>query len=95
MATKKRLDDLEKLLTEYQLAPMTEKSDLASQILLAIKKAKIVHEQFAAKVERPIQIGGSIRGSKDRLLIGNDISQLETEITATAFYSWTITIDHQ
>jgi hypothetical protein len=95
MATKKRLDDLEKLLAEYQMAPMAEKSDLASQIRLEIKRAKIVAEQFAAKVERPIQIGGSIRGSKDSLLIGNDISQLETEITATAFYSWTITIDHQ
>ena len=41
-------------------------------------------------VERPVQIGGQVRGRK-----GPDIRPLATEITAQAFYSRVFVIDHR
>jgi hypothetical protein len=41
-------------------------------------------------VERPVQIGGQVRGLK-----GPDITSMATEITAQGFYSRVFVIDHR
>ena len=95
IASKNRLDNLEILIKRYQGSGFEEKSNIASQIVEEIKNVKRIHKKFTVKAERPIRIGGSIRGSKDQAPSGYDISDFEVEITATDFYSRTFTIEHK
>lgn len=95
IAAKSRLDNLEILIDKYKGAGFEEKANIASQIVEEIKNVKRMHKKFTANAERPIQIGGSIRGSKDQPQSGYDISDFEVEITATDFYSRTFTIEHK
>ena len=93
LASMDRLKDLEKLYLSYVSADDSNKSKLANEILSEIRKTRKRYRKLKATVERPIRIGGNVRGTpKDAL---PSIDSLATEISATKFYGRTFTIDHK
>ena len=69
---------------------------LAKQLLAEIRKIKRKHRKLATPAERPIAIGGNIRGVvKDEQSAFPDIDPIASEVSASNFYSKTFTIDHK
>ncbi len=96
LASAQRLFGLEALLGKYKSAEAGKKRALAKQILVEIRKEKKQHRKFATSAERPVTIGGSVRGvSKDKKIHSPDIDPIAAEVNATNFYSRTFTIEHQ
>ncbi len=95
LASKSRLVNLESLLKKYESSNLTAKQDIAIRIIAEIKKTRAQHKKLAAKAERPVQIGGNVRGTKEQRLSIHDISTLAVEISAPNFYGKTFTIEHQ
>lgn len=96
LASSERLLDLEALLGSYKSADDSKKPPLADQILAEIRTVKRKFRTFTTLAERPVTIGGNIRGvEKAEESKRPDVSTIATEITANNFYSKTFTIDHQ
>ena len=96
LASAQRLFRLEALLGEYKSAEAVKKRALAKQILVEIRKEKKQHRKFATSAERPVTIGGSVRGViKDKKTRSPDIDPIAAEVNAPNFYSRTFTIEHQ
>jgi hypothetical protein len=96
LASAKRLFGLETLLSEYASARTVKKEEVAKQILAEISKEKRRHKKFVTSPERPVTIGGSVRGMiKDKKKHSPDIDPIAAEVTAPNFYSRTFTIEHQ
>ena len=96
LASVKRLFGLEALLKEYASAGAVKKREIAKQILAEIRKEKKRHKKFATSAERPVTIGGSVRGIvKDKKTRSPDIDPIAAEVNALNFYSRTFTIEHQ
>ena len=96
IASAKRLNQLEALYTKYDSVAGEEKKKLAKQLLAEIRKIKRKHRKFAALAERPIAIGGNVRGVvKDVQSAFPDIDPIASEVSASNFYSKTFTIDHK
>jgi uncharacterized protein DUF4384 len=96
LASVNRLVALESLYMEYIGADTKMKPGLAGEILKKIRQIKKKHRKFAASAERPIPIGGNVRGIKtgpgER---PPDIDSIAGEVSSTHFYSRTFTIDHR
>ena len=96
LASAKRLFGLEALLNEHASAGTIKKREVAKQILAEISKEKRRHKKFATPAERPVTIGGSVRGMiKDKKTHAPDIDPIAAEVNARNFYSRTFTIEHQ
>jgi hypothetical protein len=96
LASAKRLHQLEALYRKYDSVAGEEKKKLAKQLLAEIRKIKRKHRTFAAPAERPIAIGGNVRGVvKDKKSAFPDIDPIASEVSASNFYSKTFTIDHK
>lgn len=96
LASAKRLTQLETLYKKYNSASGTEKQGLGKELLTKIRKIKRKHRKFATFAERPIAIGGNVRGMvKDEKAAFPDIDPIASEVSAANFYSKTFTIDHQ
>ena len=96
LASAQRLIGLEALLGKYKSAEAVKKRGLIKQILAEIRKIKKQHRRFTTPAERPVPIGGSVRGvTKDKLIYFPDIDPIAAEVSATNFYSRTFTIEHQ
>jgi hypothetical protein len=96
LASAKRLFGLEALLNVYGSAGVVKKREIAKQILAEISKEKRRHKKFATSAERPVTIGGSVRGIiKDKKTHAPDIDPIAAEVNAPNFYSRTFTIEHQ
>jgi len=96
LASGQRLLDLEALVGNYVSADKSKKSALADQILAEIRTVKRKFRTFTTLAERPVTIGGNIRGvEKAENARRPDVSTIATEISASNFYSKTFTIDHQ
>ena len=96
LASAKRLHQLEALYRKYGSAIGEEKKKLGKQLLAEIRKIKRKHRKFAAAAERPIAIGGNVRGMvKDDKSAFPDIDPIASEVSALNFYSKTFTIDHK
>ncbi len=96
LASAKRLTELETVYGKYGSADPGQKQALAKQVLAKIREIKKGHRKFTGAAERPVAIGGNVRGIK----VGGagpvfDISTLAVKITATKFFSRTFTIDHK
>lgn len=91
-----RLTDLEGLLTKYQSSPSSEKTALAKEIVSEIRNVRKRFKTFTTTAERPISIGGNVRGL-DSPVAGRrpDVASITTEISANNFYGKTITVDHK
>ena len=96
LASAKRLTNLEALLTDHNSASPGDKSRLVTEILSEIRATKRKHKKFTAVAERPVTIGGTVRGmSNTPKAPAYDISKIAVEICATDFYSRTFTIEHE
>lgn len=96
LASTERLLDLEASIGNYKAADDSKKPSYADQILGEIRTVKRKFRTFTTLAERPVTIGGNIRGvEKQEESKRPDISTVATEITANNFYSKTFTIDHQ
>jgi len=96
LASAKRLTRLEALLNNYKSVGSVEKKDLSAKIIKEIKQLKRQHRKFQAVAERPVSIGGTVRGvTKDPKAPVHDIVSIAVEISAADFYSRTFTIEHE
>ena len=96
LASSQRLIELETLFKKQAFADPIEKHQLAKQILGEIRKIKRRYQKFTTIAERPVPIGGSVRGiPKDKKSSCPDIDPIAAEVSVSKFYSRTFTIDHK
>jgi hypothetical protein len=96
VASGKRLLDLEVLLSKYKDADVSKKPTVAKDIVAEIRNVRKYYKTFTTLAERPISIGGNVRGMGKETRSGiPDVAQIATEISANNFYSKTFTIDHK
>jgi hypothetical protein len=92
-----RLERLEALLARH--IALKEKKDMQTSnesILAEIKELRQKNKNLSAPAEKPVRIGGSVRGQQFKAgSVVPDITPLAIEITAPGFYSRTFTIDHR
>jgi hypothetical protein len=93
LASAQQLVDLEELFERYRCSEQCEKQVLGERILKRIHEEKRSHRRLTTTAERPLTIGGSVRGSGTAAL--PDIATIATEIEADTFFSRTFTIDHR
>ena len=96
LASTERLSELEHLFNWYVSADAMKKPDITRQILAEIRTIKTDHRDLAAAAERPVPIGGAIRGI-ERAQGANraNIDTVSEEISATDFYAKTFVIEHR
>jgi hypothetical protein len=97
IATAERLERLEELCARH--ASLNQKLELQASteaILDEIKRLRQKHKQLSAPAEKPVRIGGSVRGEQPSDVPAvADITPLAAEVKAPGFYSRTFTIDHR
>lgn len=91
LASANRLRKLEILLNEYESAGRKQKSELTEKIIAEIKRLKRKHKKFQAAAERPVSIGGTVRGTGSV----DDVASTAVAISASEFFSRTFTIEHR
>jgi hypothetical protein len=96
LVSAQRLEQLETLLARH--ATLTDKSaahSSAEAILNEVKQVRLKNRNLAAPAEKPVRIGGSLRGPEGADVLP-DITRLASDITAAGgFYSRVFTIDHR
>lgn len=97
LASFDRLIELEAKLGDYLSASDANKKDnLAKDIVAEIRNVKKRYKNFATIAEKPLTIGGNVRGIGEKEEVKRpDVSTIVTQISANNFYSKTFTIDHQ
>ncbi len=96
LASAKRLHPLEAEYRKYDSVVGEEKKRLAKQLLAEIRKIKRKHRKLATSAERPIAIGGNVRGVvKDEQSAFPDIDPIASQVSTSNFYGKTFTIDHK
>jgi hypothetical protein len=96
LASAERLKGLEAVLNQYDSAATENKPSVAKQILAEIRDLKKQNRQLATPAERPINIGGNVRGlDRPQGADGPDVATIAQDIMASGFYSRTITIEHR
>ncbi len=96
LASVDRLGELEDLLGQYAKADEQKKADLAELIISEMRNVRKRYKTFTTLAERPISIGGNIRGvQKAEESQKPDVATVAKEISANNFYSRTFTLDHQ
>lgn len=97
LASGERLERLEELFARHRtLKEQPELQASADAVLNEVKRLRQQHQQLTAPAEKPVRIGGSLRGPQTGgKAVLPDITPLATEITAAGFYSRTFTIDHR
>jgi hypothetical protein len=96
LASDKKLCPLEELISRYETAEPVQKPVLARLIFGEIQNLRKQHRQLASSAERPVIIGGRIRGIEKQL--GEtlpDIATIADEISGVDFYARTFTIEHR
>jgi hypothetical protein len=84
------------LLSKYNDADGAKKPAVAKDILAEVRNVRKSFKTFTTLAERPISIGGNVRGLGKEPTGGlPDVSQIATEISANNFYGKTFTIDHK
>jgi hypothetical protein len=96
LASAQRLTELEMLLEQYMSAEQSKRPTLGTQILARIRMIKRQHHGLTTAAERPVPIGGCVRGlGKDDKGSFSDIAAVAVGISADNFFSRTFTIDHR
>ena len=97
VASTERLLDVEAKLGNYLAADASKKKTLADDIISDIRNVRKRYSTFATLAEKPITIGGNIRGTGETVEEARrpDVSTIATKVTATNFFAKTITIDHK
>jgi uncharacterized protein DUF4384 len=89
LASTQRLADLEALLEASAAASPAQRPQLTARILAEIRAPRQVRPS-PTPGERPVRIGGSMRGG----IRGKDFTDFAVEIRAPHFYSKTFTLEH-
>ena len=97
LASARPLEKLDILCKKLSTAAVqSEREAVGNQILSEINRLQKNRRTLTAAAERPIRLGGNFRGlteeAKPQL---PDISRIAVEISASDFFSRTITIDHR
>jgi len=89
------LDAIETLYSEYQKQG-TENNTAYVRLLAAIERLQRKQRPLTSKAERPISIGGTIRGAgtKDKASEQSRLDRLAEDIAATNVFCRTYTIEH-
>ena len=96
LAASQRFTKLERLYGDYSAASDAKRKELGKQILNEIRSIKKQHRKLTASAERPVPIGGNLRGTGKGPQKGlPDLDPIATEVSAGNFYSRTFTIDHR
>lgn len=96
LASVERLSDLEELYKKYEAADAQSKPDLMRKVLDKIRDLRKQNRELAAPAERPVAIGGAVRGIKRDLKSAQpDVATVADEITSSGFVSRTYTIEHK
>lgn len=95
LASAKRLTAIEGSVTRYKEAQDSNKADRAGDVLAEIRNVRRQYTTLATVAERPISIGGNVRGGGKKERSRPDIASIAVEISAPDFYSKTFTIDHE
>lgn len=97
IATAERLDRLEELCARH--TARKDKAGMqasADEILDEIKRLRQRNKQLSTPAEKPVRIGGSVRGEKPSSAPAvPDITALAAEVTAPGFYTRTFSIEHR
>jgi hypothetical protein len=96
LASRERLKTLEGLLLGYESAAPENRAEVAKEIVAEIRRLKKQHRELAVPAERPVTIGGRIRGmEKPPDAARPDVATIADEIHGADFYGRTFTIDHR
>lgn len=96
VASVDRLVELEEWIRGYQAAGADEKPGIAGKISEYIRNLRRQQRELAAPAERPVAIGGAVRGMEKHQESGYpDVAIIATDILSTGFIARTFTIDHQ
>jgi len=95
LASDTPLSELENLLGQLKMDATVNQGQLVQEIRAEIKRLKRQHRKLSATAERPISIGGTVRGSEPNATDAYpDVKKLATQISAPHFFSRTFTIEH-
>jgi hypothetical protein len=95
IASISRLIEIEELFQKTALGTDVNRSQ-AELIRTRIKDLKKKHRTLTASAERPVPIGGNVRGiSKDEQTKTPDMGAVAIEVSAKDFYCRTFTIEHK
>lgn len=96
IASATRLDGLDDLLRAYESADASRKADIARDILAEIRNLRKLHREFVAPPERPVAIGGSVRGLEKHSGAGRpDVASIAEEVQSSGFVARAFTIEHK
>lgn len=97
LASARQLDKLESLYELYSSSNRpSQKRKLGQQLLYEVRSTKQKHSRLTAVAERPVRLGGSVRGiEKDQIDTVPELDDIAIEIVAPDFYRRTFTIDHR
>jgi hypothetical protein len=96
LVSARRLFELEALINRYESADKAKRFGLSEKITLEIRNLRKRHLKFKTYAEKPVTVAGKLRGTgKNQILHARDIADYAVEISTTAFFSRTYTIDHQ
>lgn len=96
LASSRRLDSLEEAYLRHESAEASRKAESAKAILDQIRTLRKENRELAAPAERPVPIGGALRGiQKGQNPAALDIAPLADEILSTGFMARTFSIEHK
>jgi hypothetical protein len=96
LASATRLNELEALFENHKTEGAIDKQKRAKNILNQIRKIKKQYRKLTTNAERPVSIGGNVRGvNKDQEILPLDFDAISAVVSASNFYSRTFTIEHQ
>ena len=97
LVSAERLGRLEELCVRHlTLKDKSEAQSSADAIQNEIKHLRQQYKQLSAPAEKPVRIGGSVRGQEPSSSPAvPDVTPLAVEVTAPGFYSRTFSIDHR
>lgn len=97
LASAERLNSLEEAYLRHESAVgAQQKADSAKAVLDLIRALRREHRELAAPAERPVPIGGAVRGvQKIDDAVRFDVAAFADEILSTRFVARTFTIEHK
>jgi len=96
LASAERLKEIETLYKKYHLIDGADKQEMAEKLIAGIHKTRKRYRKLTIDAERPILIGGNVRGLvKDEKAAFPDLDPIASEVSTPNFYSKTFTIEHK
>lgn len=96
LASAERLTALEERLRDYDIASGEARQKSAQAVLAEIRNVKRQHRELASSAERPVAIGGAVRGI-DKINGGKrpDVASIADPVLSTATVARVIQVAHQ